>query len=217
MNVEVMVWHGPQSRAEDSQPHTHTTHNSTWQRNFWIRDEWKFSRKTSLSYARDCWVSSLWRDVLTTPKTLGKSEKLPLITNSFRLNPDGWWQSKTKDDKKKWEKRKSRKELERTAETAKAYRKRKMICDMIALGERTKERKKKEIRTMKKKNSNPIYLWLRFEQWQEFASNKMHGDIRRSIIRAKTDVACSRIQLGRTLYHFEHYFASKDRTNEQLA
>lgn len=30
-----------------------------------------------------------------------KSEKLPLITNSFRLNPDGWWQSKTKDEKKK--------------------------------------------------------------------------------------------------------------------
>lgn len=27
---------------------SHTTHNLTWQRNFWIRDEWKFSRKTSL-------------------------------------------------------------------------------------------------------------------------------------------------------------------------
>lgn len=40
------------SHRIETEIYTLTAHNLTWQRNFWIRDEWKFSRKTIISNIR---------------------------------------------------------------------------------------------------------------------------------------------------------------------
>lgn len=244
-NIEVWGSHTIESevdRTHSRHTHIYRAHNLTRQRNFWIRDKWKFARKTTLSciqHTDRCECVSPERCADFGGNDWEKSEKLPLITNSFRLNPDGWRMEATKKNKRRpkprareREKRMSKKaKIENGKEKTEPQRQQKHTkwkwYATWTRAQRTSQAEWKKKRRDRNSESRNIQI-------QFIYSNVLHNGVLRNLleqnalrhthsaykihllytpgiswhsglIRAKTDVACSRIPIGRTVYHFQHF------------